>query len=669
MSELEAPLVVQAQRGFHILSRAEVYDDTKETAASWASEHISLRPDFGWIVGRYVEADKPNRNGHIFPIEDLRAKHSAVVHTPLNMLHRAHHVVGSFTATSLLPGVESSIPFAASEQASTLNAHVEALAAFWRYAFPDEYRATQQAFRERSAWLSMEAVPKTITCVHDNLTFDYRGPMHDSYCSHLLASPRAQRRLNQPHFVGGAIIIPPTRPGWANADIRDVAGVIERHPDEAEQVYESVAAAATHLDPATWEAVMSKVLAHAFPEDAVELARKFTTGMREKMAKEGKAMPDNSFPIANEQDLRNAIAAYGRAKNRAAAKRHIMKRARELDLENLIPDAWKGREAAAASVPEQVRAAYLAHLAEGGWEPDGQVRHEAHPFKGGVLHMIADGWGEWFFSEVNGDVQFVAQKMADVFAFHVADGIKIGKAQVKEMGWGDKAWVDALIAQLEQAQPEVKPKPVKPTSAALLDIGGMVLEAQAKQTGKKGAIVALVPDDASAALLAAMGTETAEQMHVTLAFFGDITDDGDHVQLHDPGADHPVISRESVLAAVAAFCAGAPPLPVAKVSGLGAFALGDDQAVVYASVDCPGLPELRERLVAALDAAGIPISRLHGLSPHISLDYTTVDAAAPRVDGFDGALPEWPVDHLEVWWSDGERHSFALANGRVGLPA
>lgn len=664
MSELEAPLVVQAQRGFHVLSLAEVVDtETKETAASWASEHIRLRPDFGWIVGRYVEADKPNRNGHIFPIEDLRASHDGVVHTPLNMLHRSHHVVGTFTATSLLAGIESSIPFAASEQAAALNAHVEALSAFWRYVFPDEYRATQQAFRERSAWLSMEAVPKTITCVHDNLTFKYHGPVHDSYCAHLLASPRAQRRLNGPHFVGGAVIIPPTRPGWANADIRNIAGVIEKHLDEADQIYEAVSAAAPHLDSAAWEAVMTKVLAHAFGGEPVEFARSFSTEEREKLAREGKAMPDKSFPIEKESDLRNAIQAYGRAKNRAAAKRHIMKRARALGLEHLIPDEWKGKETSAAAIPAEVRAAYLAHLEEGGWDPDTQMSHEAHPYKGGVLHMVADGWGEWFFSEADGGVQFVAQKMADVLAFHVADGIAIGKAHVKQMGWGNKAWIDALIAHLESAPAMKKPK----ASASVLDVGGLVLEAQAKQTGKKGAIVALVPAEAVAAQLAPLGNEPVEQLHVTLAFLGDLTDDGEHVQLGEP-AESPAVSRESVLAAVAAFCAGAPSL-TAKVSGVGAFALGDGNAVVYASVDCPGLPELRERLVAALGAAGIPISRLHGLSPHISLEYTTVEEAAPRVDAFEGDLPEWAVDRLEVWWSDAERHSFNLANGKVELPA
>lgn len=69
--------------------------------------------------------------------------------------------------------------------------------------------------------------------------------------------------------------------------------------------------------------------------------RSFTEEQRKKMADKGEAMPDGSFPIANRQDLENAIRAYGRAKNKRAARRHIMKRARALGATDLIPEDWK----------------------------------------------------------------------------------------------------------------------------------------------------------------------------------------------------------------------------------------------------------------------------------------------------------------------------------------
>lgn len=62
---------------------------------------------------------------------------------------------------------------------------------------------------------------------------------------------------------------------------------------------------------------------------------------RERMASEGHAMPDGSFPIANEKDLRNAIQSVGRAKDYNAAKQHIMRRARALGLVDLLPEDWK----------------------------------------------------------------------------------------------------------------------------------------------------------------------------------------------------------------------------------------------------------------------------------------------------------------------------------------
>ena len=61
---------------------------------------------------------------------------------------------------------------------------------------------------------------------------------------------------------------------------------------------------------------------------------------REKLAEEGKALPDGSYPIRNVADLKNAIQAYGRAKNKSAARKHIEKRARALKKGDLIPQEW-----------------------------------------------------------------------------------------------------------------------------------------------------------------------------------------------------------------------------------------------------------------------------------------------------------------------------------------
>ena len=62
---------------------------------------------------------------------------------------------------------------------------------------------------------------------------------------------------------------------------------------------------------------------------------------RQRMAEMGQAMPDGSFPIKTRMDLSNAIQSVGRASNYEAAKKHIIRRARQLNLIAMLPEDWK----------------------------------------------------------------------------------------------------------------------------------------------------------------------------------------------------------------------------------------------------------------------------------------------------------------------------------------
>jgi len=79
--------------------------------------------------------------------------------------------------------------------------------------------------------------------------------------------------------------------------------------------------------------------------DAEVEKREFTQAEREAASESGAAMPDGSFPIKTVKDLKNAIQAFGRAKDPAKAKAHIKARAKALGKEDLIPDNWKGADA------------------------------------------------------------------------------------------------------------------------------------------------------------------------------------------------------------------------------------------------------------------------------------------------------------------------------------
>lgn len=72
------------------------------------------------------------------------------------------------------------------------------------------------------------------------------------------------------------------------------------------------------------------------------LNREFSEDRRRELAESGEAMADGSYPIVNEEDLKNAIQAIGRAKDPEATKRHIKKRAHALGKEELIPEEWGG---------------------------------------------------------------------------------------------------------------------------------------------------------------------------------------------------------------------------------------------------------------------------------------------------------------------------------------
>lgn len=99
---------------------------------------------------------------------------------------------------------------------------------------------------------------------------------------------------------------------------------------------------ATDTFEASFVAVGAGVNTRTLAAKAEEsLKRSFSAEERERLAKEGKAMSDGSFPIVTEDDLKNAVQAIGRAKDPAAAKSHIKKRARALGLTDLIPEDWK----------------------------------------------------------------------------------------------------------------------------------------------------------------------------------------------------------------------------------------------------------------------------------------------------------------------------------------
>ncbi len=94
------------------------------------------------------------------------------------------------------------------------------------------------------------------------------------------------------------------------------------------------------------------------------VSENYDTEQRKEMAKKGFALSDGSFPIANLEDLKNAIMAYGRAKDQARAAKFIAKRAKALGAEDLIPDSEDFQKSLKEDVATQVPAKTIAFDAD-----------------------------------------------------------------------------------------------------------------------------------------------------------------------------------------------------------------------------------------------------------------------------------------------------------------
>lgn len=115
---------------------------------------------------------------------------------------------------------------------------------------------------------------------------------------------------------------------------------------------------------------------------------------RRRYAAEGVAMPNGDFPIPDEGHLRSAIGRLAQYKgNKAAAKRHIIERARKLGLTRLLPDDWH----VAKSVPAQSEGERRV-MSDGSMDceqtdemhPDAGPRHVDTAHDAGVPHRSMD---------------------------------------------------------------------------------------------------------------------------------------------------------------------------------------------------------------------------------------------------------------------------------------
>ena len=157
--------------------------------------------------------------------------------------------------------------------------------------------------------------------------------------------------------------------------------------------------------------------------------RDYSSEKRDEMAKDGRAMPDGSYPIDNVGDLKNAIRAVGRAKpgDRPKVRRHIRKHAKKLSKPELIPDSWSSASILAEDTAEALTTQMLFGniTAAGGlypngepWDPTNHPRDERGRFRDVIARLKDDLAGETGTGEAIAqlDVAADAERRGDVNA-------------------------------------------------------------------------------------------------------------------------------------------------------------------------------------------------------------------------------------------------------------
>ena len=145
----------------------------------------------------------------------------------------------------------------AEHAAAAARPYIAATAAVWKWIYPGEAADLQRASDARRLYYSMECVAERVQCAGEagcGESFDYLAAMTDpaSTCGHIRDRSSSRRMVN-PSFLGGAVIVPPVRPGWKDAS----ASVMRQAAHLAE---ETASANSQGLTASEWEALMAAVI-------------------------------------------------------------------------------------------------------------------------------------------------------------------------------------------------------------------------------------------------------------------------------------------------------------------------------------------------------------------------------------------------------------------------
>jgi hypothetical protein len=232
----------------------------KELAGRWEQAANGNRYML-WLQGRFVEAEKANRNGAYWSTEDLQFGEMTVRHGPLNWLHEEQTIIGTIADNALIMPEAPALQQAAAVADPRPRPFIAAVSAVWKWVHPEKAHLVERAADMGSLYYSMECVAREMSCQSDEnhegcgQSFDYVTAMTqpEQTCEHI-AGRTSARRMVDPAFLGGGVIVPPTQPGWGDANVE----IIKQAASLAEQV------PPTHdMSDAQWETLMRQVVKYA----------------------------------------------------------------------------------------------------------------------------------------------------------------------------------------------------------------------------------------------------------------------------------------------------------------------------------------------------------------------------------------------------------------------
>lgn len=224
----------------------------------WSVEDSS--PFVTWIAGDFVEGDKPNRNKQFWTAGDLEMAEYSIKYAPLNMVHKFRTPIGFFAATKTVSLARED----AADAEETGSMKIQALSGLWSHIFPFESALVEMADDQGLLFYSMECRGTHLTCAGDQgcgETFEYDKV--NTHCEHLMERSSIRHIVN-PTFRGGALIVPPTKPGWAGAQASVITDAVMQEAaafaEQNEAAYDALQADGRTLTASGWEQLMAMVI-------------------------------------------------------------------------------------------------------------------------------------------------------------------------------------------------------------------------------------------------------------------------------------------------------------------------------------------------------------------------------------------------------------------------